>query len=131
MQTIPCPISSWISQPMTMRPKPIMLRWSTQAVPPGPLDASLTPPNLLSQDGGDPAVPAVPRDIVYTLDAGDAGAAPRQLVSTNLRCGGMVWGDDDLALVGSPGHARCWCGVRGSVCVCGLMLWRFRVPGGA
>ncbi|KAL6776823.1 hypothetical protein ACKKBF_B31065 [Auxenochlorella protothecoides x Auxenochlorella symbiontica] len=51
------------------------------------------------QDGGDPAVAAEPRDIVYTLEAGDLEAEARPLVSTNLRCGGIVWGDDDLALL--------------------------------
>lgn len=46
---------------------------------------------------------AEPRDIVYTLEAGDLEAEARPLVSTNLRCGGIVWGDDALALVGSFG----------------------------
>lgn len=54
-----------------------------------------------------------PRDIVYLLDAdaagsnttsgsgngGDALPAPRELARTDLRCGGVSWGDDDLCLV--------------------------------
>jgi hypothetical protein len=42
-----------------------------------------------------------PRDIVYTLPADEAaaGAAPRQLATTDLRCGGVSWCDGDLALL--------------------------------
>jgi len=68
-----------------------------------------------AQDGGDPAVEVSPRDIVYTLCAdaasaaaaaagggdgnGGAGVAPRVLATTDLRCGGVAWGDDDLAIL--------------------------------
>jgi hypothetical protein len=58
---------------------------------------------LPDQDGGDPAVEASPRDIVYTLPAAEAAsnpsAEPRQLAQTDLRCGGVAWGDDTLALL--------------------------------
>ena len=39
------------------------------------------------QDGGDPAVEACPRDIVYSMAADQAanGAGPQQLAQTNLR----------------------------------------------
>jgi hypothetical protein len=40
---------------------------------------------LLEQDGGDPAVEASPRDIMYTLDAANAGTGPRKLAETDLR----------------------------------------------
>lgn len=41
-----------------------------------------------------------PRDIVYTLDAAHAADGdPRVLATTDLRCGGVAWCDDDLALV--------------------------------
>lgn len=44
---------------------------------------------------------ASPRDIVYTLDADGVqhGDAARQLVCTDLRCGGVSWGTGDLAIV--------------------------------
>ena len=38
------------------------------------------------QDGGDPAVEASPRDIMYTLDAAHAEAKPEKLAETDLRC---------------------------------------------
>ena len=37
------------------------------------------------QDGGDPAVEASPRDIMYTLDAAHAEAEPEKLAETDLR----------------------------------------------
>ena len=41
-----------------------------------------------------------PRDIVYTLPAASApDVAPEVLVTTELRCGGVQWGDEKLALV--------------------------------
>lgn len=56
-----------------------------------------------------------PRDIVYLLEADAAGSsstttsgsgnggnalpAPRELARTDLRCGGVSWGDDELCLV--------------------------------
>jgi len=43
-----------------------------------------------------------PRDLVFTLPADEvasSSAAPRQLAATNLRYGGISWGDDDLALI--------------------------------
>ena len=43
---------------------------------------------VVVQDGGDPAVEASPRDIVYSMAAGQAanGTGPQQLAQTNLRC---------------------------------------------
>ena len=45
---------------------------------------------LPDQDGGDPAVDASPRDVVYTLPAAEAAsnpdAKPRKLAQTDLRC---------------------------------------------
>ena len=38
-----------------------------------------------NQDGGDPAVEASPRDIMYTLDAANAAAEPKKLAETDLR----------------------------------------------
>ncbi|KAK9835947.1 hypothetical protein WJX81_000393 [Elliptochloris bilobata] len=54
-----------------------------------------------AQDGGDPAVAANPRDIVFALPADEAasGAQPRVMAQTELRCGGVAWGDGDLALL--------------------------------
>ena len=43
-----------------------------------------------------------PRDLVFTLPADEAAspsASPRQLAATNLRYGGISWGDGDLALI--------------------------------
>lgn len=54
------------------------------------------------QDEGDPAVDVSPRDLVFTLPADEAAlpsASPRQLAATNLRYGGISWGDGDLALI--------------------------------
>lgn len=56
-------------------------------------------------DGGDPRVPpsdpAGGRDIVYTASAAAlaAGKPPRRIASTEWRCGGVAWGQDDLALL--------------------------------
>jgi hypothetical protein len=45
-----------------------------------------------------------PRDIMYTLDAKSAAdTEPQVLITTELRCGGVQWGDDNLALV----YERC------------------------
>lgn len=55
-----------------------------------------------AQDGGDAAVEASPRDIVYLMcadAASDASSQPRELASTDLRCGGVAWCDDSLALL--------------------------------
>ena len=67
------------------------------------------------RDGGDPDVAASPRDEVLSLCADDAAAAaaaaaaapsggapapvPRLVAQTDLRCGGVSWGDDGLALL--------------------------------
>lgn len=53
------------------------------------------------QDGGDPAVAASPRDIVYVLDADEAGkgADPRPIAGTDMRCRGVSWGNPDFALL--------------------------------
>ena len=51
------------------------------------------------QDGGDPNMEAVPRDIVYSLDAEAGHAAPTPIAETNFRYAGIVWGDDSLALL--------------------------------
>jgi hypothetical protein len=81
------------------------------------------------QDGGDPDVAVSPRDIAYTQDlpslahasssqhAGGAGsstngsqlptpAPPRVLATTDLRCSGVAWCDDDLALGEGGGRER-------------------------
>ncbi|BDA47831.1 probable glutamyl endopeptidase, chloroplastic [Coccomyxa sp. Obi] len=56
-----------------------------------------------AQDGGDPSVEVSPRDIMYRLPVdevlADAGAEPHHLAQTDLRCGGIAWGDDSLALL--------------------------------
>jgi hypothetical protein len=55
-----------------------------------------------AQDGGDPAVDVSPRDIVYTLAADEAGAGgppPAELARTDLRCGGVAWCDEGLAIL--------------------------------
>ncbi len=55
-----------------------------------------------AQDGGDAGVEVSPRDIVYTLSAdaaADPASEPSFLAQTDLRCGGVAWCDDDLALV--------------------------------
>eukprot|EP00798_Chlamydomonas_sp_ICE-L_P008109 gene8109-1355_t len=52
-----------------------------------------------AQDGGDAALEVSPRDIVYTLSADEPSAAPAKLAQTDLRCGGVAWCDDDLALL--------------------------------
>ena len=65
------------------------------------------------QDEGDATKEASPRDIVYALEAdaadaaavtgngssSSAGATPRKLAETDLRCGGIAWCDDDLAIL--------------------------------
>lgn len=58
------------------------------------------------QDGGDAAVEVSPRDIVYLLpaDAAHNGTTPTVLATTDLRCGGVAWCDDDLALVFESWH---------------------------
>lgn len=83
---------------------------------PGYPQLLLVPPPPL-QDGGDPAVEVSPRDIIYTLcadaasAANGAGVAPRAIAKTDLRCGGVAWGDDDLAIVyevrARPGEEGC------------------------
>lgn len=41
---------------------------------------------------------------MYTLDAQSAAdTEPQVLITTDLRCGGVQWGDDNLALV----YERC------------------------
>ncbi|CAG9466348.1 unnamed protein product [Pedinophyceae sp. YPF-701] len=53
------------------------------------------------QDGGDPAVEASPRDIVYTMTAEESaqGKEPTPLVTTDFRYNGIGWCDGDLAMV--------------------------------
>lgn len=54
------------------------------------------------QDGGDPAVAASPRDIVYVLDAdaaSDPATAPRAIAGTDMRCRGVSWGTAQFALL--------------------------------
>jgi len=50
-------------------------------------------------DGGDPSVEVSPRDTVYTLSADNLEAEPKAIAHTDLRCGGVAWGDGDLALL--------------------------------
>ncbi|GIL61918.1 hypothetical protein Vafri_16294, partial [Volvox africanus] len=61
-----------------------------------------------AQDGGDPAVDVSPRDVVLALTADDAAnkpdVQPRQLASTDLRCGGVAWCDGDLAILFESWH---------------------------
>lgn len=54
-----------------------------------------------AQDGGNPRVAASPRDIVYTMSAEVAGngAEPQPFAETDLRCLGVAWGNEELALV--------------------------------
>lgn len=43
-----------------------------------------------------------PRDLIFSLAADAAAgpdAAPRQIAATNLRYGGVAWGDGSLALL--------------------------------
>lgn len=102
--------------------------------------------HALTQDGGDAEVAASPRDIVYVLGADEAEAAstssssssngarlngsaqavgtPRVLAQTDLRCGGVAWGDDDLAILFEVGCA----GVRGG-CTGGALEVRWGALG--
>ncbi len=93
--------------PETVKPVPCLYRVWAHGRPTAKVQPLLLFPKLWpAQDGGDPAVAASPRDIVYTLAADEAaaGAAPRQLAQTELRC------------------------ARGRTCAC----WaRWRVCGGA
>lgn len=58
-----------------------------------------------AQDGGDPKVDASPRDIVYTELAETLGNTEPQIIAkTDLRYGGMLWGDESLALVYESWH---------------------------
>ncbi|KAL2624088.1 hypothetical protein R1flu_008333 [Riccia fluitans] len=53
-----------------------------------------------TQDGGDARVAVNPRDIVYTQPAEcPEGEEPKILFKLKLRYGGVVWGDEGLALV--------------------------------
>lgn len=53
-----------------------------------------------TQDGGDAGVEASPRDIVYSHAAEPGpGEEPQVVATTDLRCNGVSWGDDELALV--------------------------------
>ncbi|XP_024379189.1 probable glutamyl endopeptidase, chloroplastic [Physcomitrium patens] len=53
-----------------------------------------------TQDGGDPKVDVSPRDIVYSeLAEIVANTEPQIIAKTDLRYGGIVWGDESLALV--------------------------------
>jgi len=51
-------------------------------------------------DGGDGAAEVEWRDRVFTLEAPFRGQ-PEELITLGNRYGGVVWGDDDLAFVGS------------------------------
>jgi hypothetical protein len=54
------------------------------------------------QDGGDPAVAASPRDIVFVLDAdaaADPAVKPRAIAGTDMRCRGVSWGTGSFALL--------------------------------
>lgn len=58
-----------------------------------------------AQDGGDKRVAASPRDVVFSVSAEEAAAAPaggplapRRLFECDFRYGGILWGDDHLAL---------------------------------
>ncbi|CAM6051998.1 unnamed protein product [Sphagnum compactum] len=65
-----------------------------------------------TQDGGDPKVDVSPRDIVYAEEAG-TDTEPQIIAKTDLRFGGIVWGDETLALVYESWYktrrTRTWC----------------------
>ncbi|CAK9227479.1 unnamed protein product [Sphagnum troendelagicum] len=50
-----------------------------------------------AQDEGDPKVEVTPRDIVYTEEA--KSDTPQIVAALDLRFGGIMWGDESLALV--------------------------------
>lgn len=74
------------------------------SVPTGPrshgwrADAPATLVWAEAQDGGDAGAPAETRDKLYTLSAPFA-STPEELVTLPLRFAGVVWGDDDTAIV--------------------------------
>ena len=55
-------------------------------------------------DGGDPNVKIDFRDEIFTLDAPFKGASPHSLTKLDLRYAGVIWGNDQTALV----SARRW-----------------------
>ena len=65
-----------------------------------------------AQDGGDPSVECSPRDIVYTLKEPFNESAPKELAKCDYRYNGIVWGKDDLAILGESWwknrRARTW-----------------------
>lgn len=80
-----------------VRPGPRGLAWRS--------DAPSTLYWAEAQDGGDKRNAASPRDIVYSISATEAAAAdtaaalkPRVLFECDFRYGGILWGDDHLAL---------------------------------
>ncbi|MBI2300508.1 MAG: prolyl oligopeptidase family serine peptidase [Armatimonadetes bacterium] len=87
------------------------------AVPTGPRsvgwrdDAPATLHWVEALDGGDPAVPAEVRDRLCLLAAPFEGD-PRALTDLALRCGGVRWGDEGLALIyegwWKNRHERVW-----------------------
>ena len=55
-------------------------------------------------DGGDPNVKIDFRDEIFTLDAPFKGVSPHSLTKLDLRYAGVIWGNDQTALV----SARRW-----------------------
>ena len=78
--------------------------------------ATLDPPRVRGQDGGDPkAAAAGGRDVLFEQAVGGAGAegaAPRELARTEFRFRGVSWGDGALALLRESEYktrrARTW-----------------------
>jgi hypothetical protein len=59
-----------------------------------------------AKDGGDPDVQVSPRDVVYVQPAADAaaGKTPHELAGTDMRCGGVAWGDGGAWRAGGRGE---------------------------
>jgi dipeptidyl aminopeptidase/acylaminoacyl peptidase len=81
------------------------------AVAPGPRDeqwrsdAPATVAWIEAGDGGDPRKPAAVRDRIYLL-AAPFTASPRVLAELPMRCAGVEWGSDHLALVNEREFSR-------------------------
>ena len=67
-------------------------------------DVSSTIYYVTALDGGDPNVKIDFRDEIFTLDAPFKGVSPHSLTKLDLRYAGVVWGNDQTALV----SARRW-----------------------
>ena len=78
--------------------------WGPDAAPSGQRnhnwrnDAPATVYWVEAKDGGDPKRKAEVRDVVYTLDA-PFGGSPKEMYAAANRFGGIIWGNDQNALV--------------------------------